>query len=387
MEAILLVIPIGLFLAYANGANDNFKGVATLFGSKTAEYKGALLWATATTALGSITALLLAKGLLVAFSGKGLVPEAVLALKSFPLAVGLAAAVTVWLATRLGFPISTTHALVGGLVGAGFIASRGGIRFENLLGAFFLPLLVSPLLALSGTVVLHPLLRTAKRFFEIRKETCLCMGREVVGVVPAGLSPQEALLSLSASPSISIDTVPHCIERYGGNLFGIRIGPLLDRLHYLSAGAVGFARGLNDTPKIAAILLAGSVTPPLSLESGGVIDPTVSIISIGLLMAVGGLVSARRAADTMSLRIIDMNHAQGLTANLVTSVLVIFASRLGLPVSTTHVSCGALFGLGAVTGKAQWKTITGILTSWLITLPVAAISGGLFFLVFKGMAS
>lgn len=363
-----------LFLAFANGANDNFKGVATLFGSRTADYKGALFLATFTTALGSLAALLLAKGLLTAFSGKGLVPDAVLALRSFPLVVGLAAAVTVWLATRLGFPISTTHALVGSLVGAGLIASRGSIHLENLAGTFFLPLLVSPLLAIIGTVILHPLLKTANRFLGIRKETCLCVGKEVVGIVPAGLSPQTALLSLSTSPSLAIDTIPHCIERYGGNLFGIRIGALLDRLHYLSAGAVSFARGLNDTPKIAAILLAGSV-----------IDPMFSIVSISLFIAIGGLVSARRVANTMSLRIMDMNHAQGLTANLVTSSLVIFASRLGLPVSTTHVSCGALFGLGAVTGKAQWKTITGILTSWLVTFPMAAILGALFFLVFKGV--
>lgn len=374
--SILLMLSIGLFLAYANGANDNFKGVATLFGSKTAGYKGALLWATGTTALGSLTALLLAKGLLVAFSGKGLVPDAILALKSFPLAVGSAAAVTVWLATRRGVPISTTHALVGGLVGAGLIASRGDIHFENLFGTFFLPLLVSPVLAFSGTVILHPLLRTANRLLGIRKEACLCVGREVVGMVPVGLSPQAALLSLSTSPSLAIDTVPHCIERYGGSLLGIRIGTLLDQLHYLSAGAVSFARGLNDTPKIAAILLAGSA-----------IEPTFSIISIGLLIAAGGLISAGRVADTMSLRITDMNHAQGLTANLITSVLVIFASRLGLPVSTTHVSCGALFGLGAVTGKAQWQTIVGILTSWLVTLPMAAMLGGLFFLGLQGMIS
>lgn len=358
----------GFFLAFANGANDNFKGVATLFGSGTAHYKGALLWATFTTALGSLAALLMAKGLLAAFSGKGLVPDTVLILPSFPLAVGLAAAVTVWLATRLGLPISTTHALVGGLVGAALTASPAGIRFENLIGTFFLPLLASPLLAIIGTCGLHPLLRTANRFLGIRKETCLCIGREVVGVVPAGISPQQAVLSLSTSPSLAIDTVPHCIERYGGRLFGIRIGPLLDRLHYLSAGAVSFARGLNDTPKIAAILLAGSVAVP-----------TLSIVGAGLFIAAGGLISARKVANTISLRITEMNHAQGLTANLVTSVLVIFASRLGLPVSTTHVSCGALFGLGAVTGEAQWKTIAGILSSWLVTLPAAAVLGGLFF--------
>lgn len=366
----------GLFLAFANGANDNFKGVATLFGSKTTGYKGALLWATFTTLLGSLAAFLLANGLIDAFSGKGLVPETVLTLKSFPLAVGLAASVTVWLATRLGFPISTTHALVGSLVGAGLVASAIGVHFENLIGTFFLPLLASPLFAIIGTVILHRILRTANRLLGIRKETCLCVGREVVGVVPVGVSPQQVALSLSASTSLALDTVPHCVERYSGNFFGFCIGPLLDRLHYLSAGAVSFARGLNDTPKIAAILLAGSA-----------VDPMFSIVVVGLFMALGGWISAKKVAETLSLRITKMNHAQGLTANLVTSVLVILASRWGVPVSTTHVSCGSLFGLGAVTGNAQWKMIAGILTSWLITLPVAATLGGLFFFGLKRIVS
>ena len=70
----VLAILFGLFLAYANGANDNFKGVATLYGSGTTSYKRALLWATATTFLGSATALLLAQALLTTFTGKGLVP-------------------------------------------------------------------------------------------------------------------------------------------------------------------------------------------------------------------------------------------------------------------------------------------------------------------------
>ena len=104
---------VGVLLAYANGANDNFKGVKTLFGSGTAGDGRALARATLTTALGSVTALVLARGLLTAFSGSGLVPATVVADPVFSAAVALAAGVTVMLATWLGFPISTTHALIG----------------------------------------------------------------------------------------------------------------------------------------------------------------------------------------------------------------------------------------------------------------------------------
>ncbi len=75
MAEVLALVVVTLFLAYANGANDNFKGVATLFGSRTTNYRRALWWATGTTLLGSCAAVLLSGGLVRAFSGKGLVPE------------------------------------------------------------------------------------------------------------------------------------------------------------------------------------------------------------------------------------------------------------------------------------------------------------------------
>jgi PiT family inorganic phosphate transporter len=83
----------------------------------------------------------------------------------------------------------------------------------------------------------------------------------------------------------------------------------------------------------------------------------------------------------MSDRIVKMNHGQGFTANLVTAFLVIVASRFGVPVSTTHVSCGSLFGLGAVTGTARWRMILGITLAWVVTLPVAASLAALVSLV------
>ena len=93
-------------------------------------------------------------------------------------------------------------------------------------------------------------------------------------------------------------------------------------------------------------------------------------------MAVGGLLNARRVAETMSKKITTMNHGQGFAANLTTAILVVLASLFGLPVSTTHVSVGSLFGIGLTTGKANPRVISAIVFSWLITLPCAAIIGG-----------
>ena len=185
MMTTIAVLGIGLLLAYANGANDNFKGVATLLGSGTTTYRRALAWATCTTAAGSIAAIVLARGLRDAFSGKGLVPPAVVVDPVFPTAVALAAGLTVLAATRLGFPISTTHALLGGLVGAGLVASPAGVDPSTLDAGFLLPLATSPLISVLLAGAGYPPLRAARRWLRVSHETCVCVGNEIIGVVPA----------------------------------------------------------------------------------------------------------------------------------------------------------------------------------------------------------
>jgi inorganic phosphate transporter, PiT family len=154
MLLIFVVIAI-LFLAYANGANDNFKGVATLFGSRTTTYKTAILWATATTLADSLTSVFLASNLVKSFSGKGLVPDVIASAQDFHLAVVAGTGLTVILATRLGFPISTTHSLTGAMIGAGFVAIGTQVNFVMLQKAFILPLLLSPIIAIPLGALLY----------------------------------------------------------------------------------------------------------------------------------------------------------------------------------------------------------------------------------------
>ena len=140
----------------------------------------------------------------------------------------------------------------------------------------------------------------------------------------------------------------------------LQLQKLLDVGHIFSGATVSFARGLNDTPKIAGLLVASQV-----------LDIRWGMVAIATAMAVGGLLHARRVAETISHKITALNHGQGFSANLVTSLLVIFASKWGVPVSTTHVSVGAIFGIGLISGNRNASVVVGILLSWLITLPVA----------------
>src|SRR5437867_5462739 len=158
---ILLLLAV-CFLAYSNGANDNFKGVASLFGSKTASYRTAIGWATVSTFAGSVAAIFLAQSLLKKFSGKGLVPDSLVGSEYFLLAVAVGAGATVILATLTGFPISTTHALTGAMVGSGWVAVGPEVHLEVLGRAFVLPLVLSPLLAVVLGAFIYMALRWAR---------------------------------------------------------------------------------------------------------------------------------------------------------------------------------------------------------------------------------
>src|SRR5437899_6375151 len=135
------------FLAYSNGANDNFKGVASLFGSRNCNYRTAISWATITTFAGSIMSIFLAQTLLKKFSGKGIVPDDFVGSEYFLLAVAIGTGLTVIAATGAGFPISTTHALTGAIIGCGFVAVGRAGNFAALCEGFVLSLVVSPVLA------------------------------------------------------------------------------------------------------------------------------------------------------------------------------------------------------------------------------------------------
>jgi inorganic phosphate transporter, PiT family len=358
---LIALIITAVFLAYANGANDNFKGVATLLGSGTSDYRRALMWACWTTLAGSISAVWLAQGLLSIFSGKGLVDDTIAASPAFLVSVGLGAAATVLAATYLGLPVSTTHALTGALVGAGMVQAWGRFSFSHLGSAFFAPLLVSPLLAMAFTMGIYLVFRACRLALGIDKESCLCVGTDIVHSVMRPATG-EALFKPIPMWTPKISSRQYCQETYIGSFLGVRAAEALAKLHYLSGGAVGFARGLNDTPKIAALLIAA-----------GSLAPTTRYALVALFIALGGWFSARRVAETMSHRITAMNSGQGFSANLITSLLVIGAARLGMPVSTTHVSVGSLFGIGLLSGSAHKRVIASIVASWLGTLPLAAV--------------
>jgi PiT family inorganic phosphate transporter len=363
---IILLGAVTLFLAYSNGANDNFKGVATLYGSNTCSYKNALGLATIATLAGSIASVFLATALVKIFSGAGVVPQNIAASPAFIIAISAGAAGTVILATMLGFPVSTTHGLTGAIVGAGFLAVGNQLNLTVLASSFIAPLVLSPVIAVSLSAPFYKLLTWISTSTGVTRETCFCVGSAQAAMQASSGRFGVHGYSIAVAPEIDYPilkaSTTDCLPMRGGQIVFAPVQQMLDAAHYVSAGAVCFARALNDTPKIVGPLLFVNA-----------FDIRFGTIAVALAMALGGVLNSRKVADTMSRKICDMDGGQALAANAVTAFLVIFASRFGLPVSTTHVSVGSIAGIGFVNGTAQKSVLYSIVASWILTLPVAAV--------------
>jgi inorganic phosphate transporter, PiT family len=376
MIEILLLLVVAL-LAYSNGANDNFKGVATLYGSGVLSFSRAKWLATAATIAGGITAIGVGQALLQAFSGRGLVPSQVVADPIFASAVAFAAAATVALATRVGMPISTTHALIGGLVGAGFVAVGSALKLSALGGQFLLPLILGPVLAFAITALLAAVQRRVTRTSNkaaAQGEACVCVTQPSTETLPIAGSAATAQYPASALPHIIVgNTQTNCAPQVlNAPVQALTTSRAVNAVHIVSGAAVCFARGLNDAPKIAALMLVAKS-----------MSTSMSITSVALAMAIGGWLHSKKIAETMSHNITTLHAHSSVLANLCTSFLVIAASKFGLPLSTTHVSVGAISGLSIGAAPVNTRALKQIGLSWVLTLPCATLLGAISYFLLQ----
>lgn len=341
----LAVVVLAAALAAANGANDVPKGIATLAGAGVTRYRTAIAWGTFATFVGSVASITLAERLTKLFS------TGIVDIEPTPaFTVAVLAGVSAWvaMATALRLPVSTTHAIVGALVGAGLVAAPGAIQWGALATKAAVPLLASVGVAFA----LSALFNAGTR----RRLQCICVkpasALGFVGAVP---------LQVTAAP-----TTECRVHRRGPNL--------LRGLHWASSGAASFARGLNDTPKIAAI--AAFALLPAGWSVGEV------ALGVGIAMAVGSLVAGRRIAHRLAEDVVRMDDDEGMRASLALSILVGVGANQGLPMSTTHVATGAIAGAsGGRLGRLNRGTLGGFALAWLATPPVAAaVAAGVYLL-------
>jgi len=344
----ILLLALTLVVAFANGANDVSKGIATLVGSGVSNYRRAITWGSLCTVAGALTAAFASQGLVATFSGKRILTHATTS-TSFLLAIAFGAIVWLIIATRTGMPVSTTHSLAGALIGAGIMqAGLHGVIWSALATKIALPLVASPVMSLALLLLLLPLLRPVIARFD---RYCVCV-EQTTAITPEGVAFRDAM------PVVEIGSAQSCSTAVA------RVSAI-DSLHWISAGATSFFRGLNDTPKILALAVAAAVTVGVGhLSLYGL---------VALAMGAGSVAAGFRVTRTLAEKVTCIAPANGFAANLVTSFLVGVASRFALPVSTTHVSSGAIVGVGLSHRDVQWKIVGEMLLAWVVTLPLSAL--------------
>lgn len=354
--AILTVLGAAV-LAFANGANDVSKGVATLAGTGRTSYGKAIAWGTLWTFAGGLASLVISVGLVEAFTSAIVGPD-VLSLPVFPLAVAAGAAVWVIFASSTGLPVSTTHALTGAIVGVALMAGGvSAVTWWVLLAVIAAPLALSPLISAAvgyGTYAI------AARVSPI----CVCIQEDTFpnGIGADGTAGGAYATRVAISTCTCAPDGGRLSRRSRGEV--IRLVPA-GMLHWGAAAALSFARGVNDNAKIAAIGALGLTT----LHA----DLWVAFVVAAIAMTIGSYAAGLRVTRTLGERVVQMDRDTGLAASLVSAALVLAASVYALPVSTTHVATGAIVGAGLRQDPAavRWRQVGGLLTAWIVTLPIA----------------
>lgn len=348
--AVGIITFLVLILAWANGANDVPKGVATLVGNGSSGARRAIFWGTLWTLLGGAAAVIWGSALIKMFSSGYTSANFDINL-TFVASTVLGAASWVLFATRFGMPVSTTHALLGGLVGAVLVsAGPQGLMLEAVTNKALLPLLVSPLIAIGLCAFLIFTIQFAAKRIPRRVQGC-CTEEEW---------QQNPFACATANGQ---NRPPPHVEK-------IWLG-----LHWFSSGVTSFARALNDVPKIAAFLILAMTLPPEIGDEFKTIQPMWPILAVSLSMSGGALWGGYRVLGVMSEHITRLDAGSGTVANVGTSLLVLAASPLGIPVSTTHVSTGSLMGVRWINKAKPSKNdaLLQVLYGWVVTLPVAAV--------------
>lgn len=368
----IALIVLVFVLAYLNGANDISKGIATLVGGKVLRPAYAIGWGTITTTTGALAGVAITSGLIKTFS-TGILSQS-LQTTTFPLAVVIGAAGWVLFATQTGLPVSTTHALTGGIIGAALAQIGGaGIVWKALIQKIALPLALSPVLSFAVAWLIFPLIR---RVLSGVNSYCLCLEVQQTQIIPAyQLAGKVGAVAAPSRQELQVvaDKVETCERTVSLSAVKLR---LADSLHLITSGLTSFARGLNDTPKIAALLVGTAWLGDASSVK------IFGLVAVG--MCAGSLLGGRKVLETLSGKITAMDGLEGFTANFGSSALVTTATFLGLPLSTTHVTTSAIVGIGAhIRSRTNWGIVRDIAMAWLVTLPTAAILAYLCSMVLK----
>jgi len=406
-----LAVIFGLYMTWGIGANDVANAMGTSVGSGAITVKQAIVIA----AIFEFTGAFIAGGNVTSTIRKGIVDPSSIADQPEILLFGMLAALLaagVWLmiATARGWPVSTTHSIVGALVG--FTVAGIGIDAVHWgkIGQIAASWVISPAL---GGFLAYMLMMSIRKFILDTEHPFISARRWgpvyvfLVGFIISLVTLFKGLKHLNLEMTIPMSFLAALIFGVIIAVIGwvliqkVEIDPEADRdYHFASvekifvpmmiftACAMAFAHGSNDVANgIGPLAAVASI-----IRSGGEMAQTAElplwILVMGGVGIVAGLATmGYRVMQTIGTRITQLTPSRGFCATLAAAATVVLASRTGLPVSTTHIAVGAVIGVGMArgVGAIDLRVIGGIIVSWVITLPAGGILAALFFFTLKGI--
>jgi PiT family inorganic phosphate transporter len=400
----------GVYMCWGIGANDVANAMGTSVGSRALTVTGAIIIAAIFEFLGAV----LAGGNVTSTVRKGIVnPSSIIEnpeiLVYGMLASLLAAAIWLMVASTRGWPVSTTHSIIGALVGFGLVGIGQAAIQWNQIGLIVASWIVSPVAG--GTIafllmlsVRRLILNTESPFDRAKRwgPVYLFLVGFVIALVTLFKGLKQLKLELTIPQSFLWAVVFGLLVGLLGWAFIRRrkIDPTADRtfqfasverifgpMQIVTASAMAFAHGSNDVANgigplaaVVSIVNTGEVLQQSEL-------PLWILIIGGASIVVGLATLGYRVMRTIGKRITELTPSRGFCAELAAAATVVVASRTGIPVSTTHILVGAVLGVGLARGigALDLRVVGNIAMSWVVTLPIGAGLSAIFFLIFRSI--
>ena len=407
----VLAVVFGLYMTWGIGANDVANAMGTSVGSGAITVKQAILIAAVFEFAGAF----IAGGHVTETIRKGIIdPTPVVnspeILVFGMLAALLAAAIWLVIASARGWPVSTTHSIVGAIVGFAMVGIGVDAVQWGKIGQIAASWVVSPVMGGAIAFLLMMsiralILNTEHPFQSARRwaPAYVFLVGFIISLVTLFKGLKHLNLELSGGMSFLAATVFGVVVAGLGWIMisRVKVDPGADRdFHFASvekvfapmmiftACAMAFAHGSNDVANgIGPLAAVVSI-----VQSGGAVAQKAGLPLWILVLGGGGIVvglatMGYRVMRTIGTRITELTPSRGYCATLAAAATVVLASRTGLPVSTTHIAVGAVIGVGLARGigAIDFRVIGGIVVSWLVTLPVGGVLAALIFFTLKGI--
>ena len=326
---LLAVIVLAVIFDYINGFHDTANAIATSVATRALRPSHAILMAAAFNFIGAFAGTAVAKTI-----GAGLVDEATTT--TAVVMAALLGAITWNLITwRLGIPSSSSHALIGGLLGATVIAAGwGALNVQGIVNKVLVPLVTSPMIGVFGALLLIVAL-----FWTFRRSLRRPLARR------------------------------------------------FRRLQVVSAGFMAFAHGSNDAQKTMGIITLALVSAGLIPGGDNLVIPWQVIVISATAISLGTAAGGWRIMRTMGHRVTELEPITGFAAETTAATVIYTAAHFGMPVSTTHVISSAIMGVGTSKGTrgVRWGVARSILVAWIVTIPATAAAGALAWIVLNAL--